>query len=507
MESHSLSLRYQRSRLVGFVLLTVFASHHLAAAPPVPPVNANVTGVWGTLGNWPLIAIHSILTRDGRVLTYGTDGSGKQTGLFIYDVWDPESSDGDVSAGHMTLPNTTTTDLFCSSHVLLPGSNSILIAGGDVFQDDHTLNKGNSDANLFSGDDNMLRSAGTMWRERWYSTLTTLVNGESYIQGGMGSGNAALNGKTHPEVRGLDGSFRLLSHLNTSALSYFYPRNYVAPNGTVFGYDVKGKTYFLSSDLSAITMMAPLAPGTVGTSSSSALYAPGKILQFGGPTVNSVAIDINGIKPKVTSAGKLSSIRHWVNATLLPNGRVLATGGSSVANKLTGVNNRAEIWNPATRQWKVGAAGALARLYHSTALLLPDATVLVAGGGAPGPLKNTNAEIYYPPYLFAAGGLYASRPAITSAPPTLVPGQEFLLGVSNASNVARVTVVKTGAVTHSFNMDQRFVQLSFARVGNSLRVTAHPNPAVLTPGAYMLFVINGQAVPSKAAMIEVTTSP
>ena len=41
-----------------------------------------------------------------------------------------------------------------------------------------------------------------------------------------------------------------------------------------------------------------------------------------------------------------------------------------------------------------------ARLYHSGALLLPDATVLIAGGGAPGPLVNLNAEIYYPPYLF-----------------------------------------------------------------------------------------------------------
>ena len=96
---------------------------------------------------------------------------------------------------------------------------------------------------------------------------------------------------------------------------------------------------------------------------------------------------------------------------MLPNGQVLATGGSEVENQLTNVNNSAEIWNPSTGHWHVGTSGVKARLYHSSALLLPDATVLVAGGGAPGPQVNTNAEIYYPPYLFdATGALAAAAP-------------------------------------------------------------------------------------------------
>mmetsp|Transcript_28963 Transcript_28963/g.52409 ORF Transcript_28963/g.52409 Transcript_28963/m.52409 type:complete len:112 (+) Transcript_28963:1028-1363(+) len=37
---------------------------------------------------------------------------------------------------------------------------------------------------------------------------------------------------------------------------------------------------------------------------------------------------------------------------------------------------------------------------HSTAILLPDATMLVGGGGRPGPVVNENVEIYSPPYLF-----------------------------------------------------------------------------------------------------------
>ncbi len=500
---------------LGFAMLAVIASHEAAAAPPVPPVNANVNGVWGPLGDWPLIAIHSILTRDGRVLTFGTDGEGAQTGRFIYDVWDPRLANDDVSAAHNTLGNFTATDLFCSAHVLLPGTNSVLIAGGDLYQDGETLNVGNSDANLFSGNDNDLMpdGSGSMKRARWYGTTITLVNGETYIQGGRGSGDSSTAGNLRPEVRGLNGAYRLLSSINTSSLSFYYPRNYVAPNGRVFGYDEHGFTYFLSPNLSSITFTGrlPTTGGNSGNRSRSAtsvMYAPGKILNFGGPANGSNIIDINGAQPKVTPSGLLAKPRRWVNGTVLPNGEVLATGGSQGESAdraiVTGVENRAEIWNPATGKWTVKASGAVPRLYHSTALLLPDATVLVAGGGAnkEGLTNRLNAQLYYPPYLFGAGGVYASRPVITSAPQIISPGQKFSVGVS-AGSVGRVTVVKTGAVTHSFNMGQRFVEFSFTRAGNTLTVTANPNRAVLTPGAYMLFVLTSQGVPSEAKVISV----
>jgi hypothetical protein len=58
----------------------------------------NVRGAWTAPFSWPLISAHAVLTPDGRVLTYGTDGNGKQTGFFIYDVWDPAA--GATGAGH-----------------------------------------------------------------------------------------------------------------------------------------------------------------------------------------------------------------------------------------------------------------------------------------------------------------------------------------------------------------------------------------------------------------------
>ena len=61
---------------------------------------------------------------------------------------------------------------------------------------------------------------------------------------------------------------------------------------------------------------------------------------------------------------------------------MLVTGGSGQPDQLIDVNNNAEIWDPDTGKWSVGAKGGRPRLYHSLALLLPDASVLVGGGGA-----------------------------------------------------------------------------------------------------------------------------
>ncbi len=74
---------------------------------------------------------------------------------------------------------------------------------------------------------------------------------------------------------------------------------------------------------------------------------------------------------------------------------------------------------------------------------MPDASVLVAGGGAPGPLVNTNAEIYYPPYLFDSTDNFAARPEIVNAPNTANVGDSLAVQVG-PSVIRRVTLVKTG---------------------------------------------------------------
>jgi hypothetical protein len=234
------------------------------------------------------------------------------------------------------------------------------------------------------------------------------------------------------------------------------------------------------------------------------MFNPGKLLSVRSKHV--VVVDLNGAQPIIAPTADLSQLRIWSNATVLADGKVLVTGGSAVGNQLTDVAYAAETWNPATGQWTLGASAAKPRLYHSTALLLQDGSVLTAGGGAAGPVRNLNAEIYYPGYLYDTAGQLAPRPEITSAPGMirLSQNQQFSATMNNTAPVSRVTLVRSGSATHVKNTDQRFLQPGFTQAGQTLTITLPTTSAnVVVPGYWMLFVFNQAGVPSTARIIKV----
>ena len=464
-------------------------------APTGPiPVDAGTKGMWSPVVNWPLIAVHAALLPDGRLLTYGTRTNGQQTGFFSYDVWDPQ---GGLDGGHLTLANGTGTDIFCSSQTLLPDGSGVFLAGGDNWTGSTTTNTGNNNSTVFSVGSNALSRGPNMNRARWYASSITLLNGDTYVQGGAG-------GSDFPEVRTADGNFRLLSSASTSGLGWQYPRTFVAPDGRVFGFDAAGRMYYVEpAGGGTLTQVGQFGSANAGWTSSSAMFRPGRILQFGGNSRGAIVIDINGATPTVTATQPMATQRQWANATLLADGKVVATNGSRVANQLTDVNNTAEIWDPTTGTWTVGASSVQPRLYHSNAVLLPDGTVLATGGGAPSPVNNLNAELYFPPYLFTPAGELAPRPVIDSAPTVLNVGKVFTMQVSGAKPVARVVMVRNSSTTHSFNMGQRFVELPFVLNAGQLSVQAPARAADAPPGFYMLFALDTAGVPAEAKIVRV----
>ena len=160
-----------------------------------------------------------------------------------------------------------------------------------------------------------------------------------------------------------------------------------------------------------------------------------------------------------------------------------------------------ELWDPETGTWTTLAPAKKHRLYHSAAVLLPDGRVLTGGGGAPGPSNNLDAQIFSPPYLFESDGSPAKRPAITSAPSKVAYGATFSVGVS--SNVAKLALVRAGAVTHSFNNGQRYIPLTATGSGSSRSVKAPANGAIAPPGTYLLFALDGDGTPSVAALVDI----
>ena len=166
----------------------------------------------------------------------------------------------------------------------------------------------------------------------------------------------------------------------------------------------------------------------------------------------------------------------------------------------------ADLYDPATNTFSSAGANSFARLYHSVALLLPDATVWVAGGN---PVRGTyerHIEIYQPAYLFQSDGTPAARPSITNVPASVSYGNQFTLQTPDAASIGSVVLVRNGTVTHSFGMDQRMVGMSFTAGSGSLTVTAPPNGNVAPPGYYMLFILNNSGVPSVASSFLLSSS-
>ena len=479
--------------------------------PSQIPADANVKGMWSGVHDWPIIPIHAVLMPDGRVMSYGSRPDGSSTAYFGLDIWD---NTGEPTAGHLSVANGTGNDIFCGSQLLLPPVDgaappNVFMAGGDAWNGVRSTFIGITGSSVFNAGTNTLSAGVQMSQPRWYSTSITLPNGETYIQGGFG-------GTSNPEVRQLDGTFRRLSTADTSFLLWSYPRNYVMPDGRVFGYDYEGRMYFVDPSGTGSVSPRTILPWQYFGTGSSAMFRPGRILQIGGNTNASAVIDVTSGNPVFTPTQSTSTNRKLNTATLLADGQVLITGGSPVWNELPGANRQAETWNPVTGRWTLGAEGARARLYHSTALLLPDASVLVGGGGAPAPvggdpIGERNVEVYYPPYLFAANGQKAVRPAISGTPDWLEIGRSFTVQTTGTRPISRVTLVKTGSVTHGWNFDQRFLDLPFTRTatttGSTLNVHAPARAGEATPGYYMLFVFDDAGVPSEARILRMGIAP
>ena len=176
---------------------------------------------------------------------------------------------------------------------------------------------------------------------------------------------------------------------------------------------------------------------------------------------------------------------------------------------VTDADNTVAIWDPSTGLWtSTGANAAVPRLYHSTAILLPDATILSLGGGGLDPnepsMNHLNGEIYTPGYLFDANGAAAVRPVIQQAPLDLSPGQTFTVRVDNPANIRTLALMPFGSTTHAFNTTARRIELPFSvQADGSLSVTLPVNSDVVPPGDWMLFAIGNNGTPSIASTVQI----
>jgi hypothetical protein len=432
-------------------------------------------GVWTPPFPWPIVAIHVMLMPDGRVLSMGRSGTPQ--------VWDP------ATGAFKAVP--APANLFCAGHALL-ADGRVFVAGGHI-KDGFGL----PNITLFSSENDSWTSSTPMARGRWYPTTTVMGNGDVVITSGTDQDGAVV---TVPEVWSNGSLWRLTTAERSFA---WYPRAWVAPNGTMYVAGPGQKTWFLSTSGTGSWTQGPTRLYGGRNYGSAVMYDDGKILYAGGANTTNTAeiIDLNAPSPSWSWTSSMHFARRHHNLTVLPTGEVLATGGvagTTFDDISTGVH-AAEMWNPPSGQWTVLASNVITRGYHGTSVLLPDGRVLNAGSGqGAGAPDEYNAELYSPPYLSRG-----ARPTITGAPTEIHYGQQFRLTTPDAGQITHVSFIRLGAVTHAFDQNQRFQRLAFTADATGLTVTAPASSNRAPPGHYMVFILNGNDVPSVAKIVRI----
>jgi hypothetical protein len=453
------------------------------------PGNPVQFGMWSGTVSLPLVSVHSALLPNGKILM----SDGQSLGATAV-VWDPTVNTTDS----VPVP----VNIFCNGMEQMADGRILVVgghAGGHI---------GLPAANIFDPSNESWTVLPDMAYQRWYPTATMLSDGRIIVT----SGETNCDGCDVKVQEIYNPSTNSWTQLNRAPFFFpYYPHVFLLPDGRIMvPADAEAPIVSQVLDLNALTWTSVGATALDG--GSSAMYLPGKFLKFGTsvdpdatvrPSVaTAYVLDMTQTSPGWRQVASMAFPRTYQNTTLLPDGTTLVTGGGTTTDAV-GVTTAvlpAEVWSPTTETWTTLASMSAPRLYHSEALLLPDGRVIAHGGGRFNginePTDQLSAEFFAPPYLFKG-----SRPTITSAPSKLSYGQNFTVQTPDAAQIAKVSLIRFGSVTHAINMGQRYLPLTFSAGSGLLTITAPVDANLAPPGNYMLFLLDTNGVPSVAATV------
>ena len=472
---------------------------------------ADVQGQWSTLSyTMPINPIHVAMLHNGKILVVAGSGNCApgQSGCPTGAPYGPSNSSGalvlDPSTGNMTQLSISW-DMFCNSMTQLVDGR-ILINGGTLTYQF----LGSVKSSIFDPSNNTFTDQPDMAHGRWYPSVVLLSDGRVMTFSGLDD----VTGATNTTVEFFTAGSGYSTPVSAGWTPPTYPRLHLLPNGNVFysapsqtsrlfnvttkAWSVVGASNYGSRSYGS-SVMLPLTPANN--------YDP-KIIILGGnspATATTEIIDMGAGAPTWVYGPDMSQARVEMDAVMLPSGKVLAIGGSSTDEVASTASLNADLYDPNTNSFSSAGQNVYARLYHTTSLLLPDATVWLAGGNPARGNYEPHMEIYKPAYLFTRDGnnnvVAATRPTISSAPTNVTWGGQFTVSTPDAASISQAVLVRPGSSTHAFDMDQRLVGMNFTAGSSSLTVTAPPNSKIAPAGYYMLFLLNSAGVPSVAKFV------
>jgi hypothetical protein len=512
--------RFSKRAAPSAIALLLSVSFTPAGMAQSCPANVpHLQGTWRTLPyQMPINPIDATMLHNGKVLIVAgseNDASNHSTGAESYRnaIWDPTGTT-QSSIAVQSIPY----DVFCSGTVALPDGRAIVIGGTSSY-----AFTGDNRASIFNPTTQQFAQTQTMVDGRWYATGTALGDGRTLTFSGLNSAGGTNNTVEIYDLRNAGTGW------TTPVAAPFspplYPHMFLLPNGKVF-FTGNGSSSGIANswilDPTSLTWTKSVAT-TMDREYGSTVLLPllppsyaTRVMNFGGgspATATTEVIDPTAASPAWTPGPNMSTGRIQMNAVILPNGKVLAEGGS-VNNESTDTPGKsADMYDPVTNSMTSAGTAAYSRLYHSTTLLLPDATV-VSMGSNPGSRGQYQPaiEIYTPPYLFDANdNPVINRPKITGITPTVMGyNAPFSVTYTSASAIRSAVLVRPGSTTHAFDMDQRLIGLCGASPqpactgSGTLSLTSPPNGNIAPPGYYMLFLLDSSGVPSVAQFIQLT---
>src|SRR5213594_5087671 len=356
-------------RIFAFALVALFLLTTTSVAQP------NVQGQWTTLSySMPINPVHVALLHTGKVLV--VSGSGNVAGNTNSQaaIWDPQANT--ISTQPVAW------DMFCNGMVVLPDGRPFVMGGTLQYDPFH----GELRTSTYDPATNTFTDQQSMAHGLWYPTGTVLGDGRVMVFSGLSE-----TGGTNTSIEFYSAGSGWSAAFSAPWTPPLYPRMHLLPNGNVFySGSSTGSSLFNPATHTWTTNVAFTnynGTRTYGTSILLPLtpannYTPKVLIMGGGsPSTNtSEIIDLSAPTPRWVYGPNMSQPRIEMNATILPNGRVLAVGGSLNDEDTATASLKADLYDPGTNTFSPAGAEVYARLYHSVSVRRPDATVMLVGG-------------------------------------------------------------------------------------------------------------------------------
>jgi galactose oxidase len=482
------------------------------SAPINPPVASK--GLWTATINLPLVAASAAMLPNGKVLlwsAYARDNYGGSRGYTQTAIYDPATG----STSSRTVTNTQH-DMFCPG-ISLDFEGRVIVTGGS----------NGAKTSIYDPSSDAWIAGPDMKVARGYQSTTTCADGRIFNIGGSWSG--PVGGKNGEIYSPSSNSWSFVQNALVAPMLTADKRGVYRSDNHPWLFAWKDNTVFQAGPSKAMNWYDPNGDGSTtgaGTRGDdghamngiAVMYdaVAGKILTAGGAAdyeyndarSNAYIVTIGAAKtnPTVTKLPNMVYARGFANGVALPDGTVFVTGGQVTVIPFNDATAQLtpELFDPATNKWTQLNPMSVPRVYHSVALLLPDATVFQSGSGLCGTCatNHLDAQIFVPPYLLNSDGTRRTRPQITTVASTVALGAELVINTNTA--VTKFSLVRFGSATHTVNTDQRRIPLTPSGAGTSYTVKVPSDPGVALPGYWFLFAIDSAGTPSVAKTIKIT---